>query len=404
MICHQCRYTTLPNRYFLSLPIKQLTHTEGALVALWVTNREKLLSFVERELFPAWGVSYAAKFYWLKVKANGSLISDLDLFHHRPYESLILGYSPGKVKNSDNESKFKPVKDDHVIMSIPGDYSRKPPIAGIAGSIEHRIGAAMDSKSSAPPVNPEPKPPSVCVAPKTNDNRDFLNHLEAYLAKRDGVDKLLKISRYAAKLILSSSVLQSNPNFSQRLKRFESSLGVSRKAFRLGKFVQDLNTLRNSRVDSNRELILYLIAYGGEGFYYFVEQFVWLAKSGLIDPKHSRRLQKISAWAELVGYFGSVALKLRDLRVISEDEACLKSSIEMAVLSGIGCREEEARLSKLREKKLMKKLSIVQDLADGLMAVDDVLDGKGPFSTPTLMSSAGLLSALISTHKNWVSC
>ncbi|XP_057427925.1 methyltransferase-like protein 2 [Lotus japonicus] len=122
------RYPTLPNRYFLSLPIKQLTHTDGALVALWVTNREKLRNFVETELFTAWGVSYAANFYWLKVKANGSLISDLDLFHHRPYESLILGYSPGKVENSDNQSKFKPLKDDHVIMSIPGDYSRKPPI------------------------------------------------------------------------------------------------------------------------------------------------------------------------------------------------------------------------------------------------------------------------------------
>ncbi|CAL5205935.1 unnamed protein product [Lathyrus oleraceus] len=125
------RYPTLPNRYFLSLPIKQLTHTEGALVALWVTNREKLRSFVEKELFAAWGVSYAATFHWLKVKANGSLISDLDLFHHRPYESLILGYSPGKVKHSDNRSKFKPLKDDHVIMSIPGDYSRKPPIADL---------------------------------------------------------------------------------------------------------------------------------------------------------------------------------------------------------------------------------------------------------------------------------
>ncbi|GAU15332.1 hypothetical protein TSUD_04010 [Trifolium subterraneum] len=123
------RYPTLPNRYFLSLPIKQLTHTDGALVALWVTNREKLRSFVEKELFAAWGVSYAASFHWLKVKSNGSLISDLDLFHHRPYESLILGYSPWKVKNSDNQTKFKPLKDDHVILSIPGDYSRKPPIA-----------------------------------------------------------------------------------------------------------------------------------------------------------------------------------------------------------------------------------------------------------------------------------
>ncbi|XP_017426364.1 methyltransferase-like protein 2 isoform X2 [Vigna angularis] len=129
------RYQTLPNRYFLSLPIKQLTHAGGALVALWVTNREKLRCFIEAELFPTWGVSYAATFYWLKVKENGSLICDLDLFHHRPYECLILGYSPGKVNNTDNLSEFKPVKNDRVIMSIPGDYSRKPQIADLL--LEH---------------------------------------------------------------------------------------------------------------------------------------------------------------------------------------------------------------------------------------------------------------------------
>ncbi|KAL5185679.1 Methyltransferase-like protein 2 [Glycine soja] len=66
-----------------------------------------------------------------EVKKNGSWICDLDLFHHRPYECLILGYSPRKVNNTDNQSKFKPVNNDHVIMSIPGDYSRKPPIADL---------------------------------------------------------------------------------------------------------------------------------------------------------------------------------------------------------------------------------------------------------------------------------
>ncbi|XP_043812765.1 methyltransferase-like protein 2 isoform X4 [Manihot esculenta] len=59
-------YPTLPNRYFLSLPIKQLAHIDGALIALWVTNREKLRNFVEKELFPSWGAHYAATFYWLK--------------------------------------------------------------------------------------------------------------------------------------------------------------------------------------------------------------------------------------------------------------------------------------------------------------------------------------------------
>jgi hypothetical protein len=61
------RYPTLPNRSLLSLPVKQLAHADGALVALWITNREKLRQFAEKELFPAWGITPAAVWYWLKV-------------------------------------------------------------------------------------------------------------------------------------------------------------------------------------------------------------------------------------------------------------------------------------------------------------------------------------------------
>ncbi|KAH9626726.1 hypothetical protein KSS87_010665, partial [Heliosperma pusillum] len=125
-------YSTLPNRYFLSIPIRKLAHTNGALVALWVTNREKLRNFVENELFPAWGVTYAATLHWLKVKADGSLICDLDLFHHRPYECLLLGYSRRQDFNSEMLSLKKALKDDQVMISVPGDYSRKPPVGGIA--------------------------------------------------------------------------------------------------------------------------------------------------------------------------------------------------------------------------------------------------------------------------------
>ncbi|CAN4093806.1 unnamed protein product [Withania somnifera] len=122
------RYPTLPNRYFLSLPVKQLCHTSGALVALWVTNREKLRGFVQNDLFPKWGVTYAASFYWLKVKANGMLTGELDLFHHRPYECLLLGYCDGKDTHSGNLTRLNPIPDNRVFISIPGDYSRKLPI------------------------------------------------------------------------------------------------------------------------------------------------------------------------------------------------------------------------------------------------------------------------------------
>ncbi|KAJ9186616.1 hypothetical protein P3X46_002165 [Hevea brasiliensis] len=263
----------------------------------------------------------------------------------------------------------------------------------------------MDSETSTqkPAIAPAPTPETLAPPSPTKD-RDFLNHLEAYLAKRDGVDKLLKISRYASKIVLASSALPESLILTQRLKSFESSVGLSRKAFRLGKFVQDLNALRNSHFHSKQEIFLAIIAYGGEGLYYFVEQFVWLAKAGLIDSKHSKNLGKISAWFEFIGYIGGISLKIRDLKKLIEDEVYLESTIEVAVVRGNGYRVEEEKMKKLREKKLMKKLSIIQDLADGLMALADIRDGKGRLSAPLLVSFAGLLSALISAHKNWVSC
>ncbi|CAI9116688.1 OLC1v1017901C1 [Oldenlandia corymbosa var. corymbosa] len=240
--------------------------------------------------------------------------------------------------------------------------------------------------------------------PRITKDRDFLLHLEAYLAKRDGIDKLLKISRYASKIVLASSILPDSQSLPPRLKSFESSVGLSRKAFRLGKFVQDINALRASGFSSGQDVILSIIAYGGEGLYYFVEQFVWLAKAGLIDKKNLISLQKMSAWCEFIGYIGSISLKVKELRRIDEDEACLVETIKISEVREIGCGDELKRLKKLKEKKLLKRLSVVQDLADGLMALADIRDGKGRLSAPLLISSAGLLSAIISTHKNWISC
>ncbi|KAK9066688.1 hypothetical protein SSX86_014011 [Deinandra increscens subsp. villosa] len=244
-----------------------------------------------------------------------------------------------------------------------------------------------------PPIKTKPQP--------ATQNRDFLLHLEAYLAKRDGVDKLLKISRYATKIILASDLLPAAHPLHRRLNSFQSSVGLSRKAFRLGKFIQDVNSFRSANLHTPQDVILAILAYGGEGLYYFVEQLVWLAKSGLIE---GRNLERVSAWAELIGYVGSIGLKIGDLKGIWREEACLESSREIMVTRGDSAEIVEGKLRKLREKKLMKKMSLVQDAADGLMAVADVRGGKGRLSGPMLLASAGMLSAVISTHKNWLCC
>jgi len=120
-------YPTLPNRYLLYLPVQELAHPAGALLVLWITNREKLRVFVEKELLPSWGVKNPSVFYWLKVKPDGSLIGDLDLFHHRPYECLLLGYINVNT-NGEQGSNFKLLEGSQVIMSVPGAHSRKPPL------------------------------------------------------------------------------------------------------------------------------------------------------------------------------------------------------------------------------------------------------------------------------------
>nr|CAB3496779.1 unnamed protein product [Digitaria exilis]CAB3501718.1 unnamed protein product [Digitaria exilis] len=88
---------------------------------------EKLWVFVEQELLPTWGVKDPTVFYWLKVKPDGSLIGDLDLFHHRPYECLLLGYINVNT-DAKQGSNFKLLEGSQVIMSVPGAHSRKPPL------------------------------------------------------------------------------------------------------------------------------------------------------------------------------------------------------------------------------------------------------------------------------------
>ena len=64
------RYPTLPDKYLLSLPLKELAHSDGAVVGLWVTNREKLRTFVDNELLPTWGMVNCTTWYWLKVQCR----------------------------------------------------------------------------------------------------------------------------------------------------------------------------------------------------------------------------------------------------------------------------------------------------------------------------------------------
>lgn len=58
--------------------------------------------------------------------------------------------------------------------------------------------------------------------------QDALEKSVAFLQKRDGIDKVLKIIRYAAKLACVSVLKDSDSDFAMQLRSFESSVGVTR--------------------------------------------------------------------------------------------------------------------------------------------------------------------------------
>lgn len=73
-------YATIPGRNLLALPVVELMRGGGGpapLLALWVTNRERLRRFIDAELLPAWGLEHRATWYWLKLDTEGNPVTPL---------------------------------------------------------------------------------------------------------------------------------------------------------------------------------------------------------------------------------------------------------------------------------------------------------------------------------------
>eukprot|EP00775_Hariotina_reticulata_P012699 gene12699-12830_t len=234
-------------------------------------------------------------------------------------------------------------------------------------------------------------------------NSDTLDKTIAFLQKREGIDKTLKIVRYASRLIVAIS-----PPGSDQQKRFEalqSSVGTSRKAYRLGKFLQDVNGLRKLKLSNNPLAVLELITYTGEGTYYFLDQLIWLMKAGFISKQHEKQVVKVSAWAEAIGYAANILISYHKLQALDSQERRLRCKLEQLMLESSGqCVDSSLlrQLQLLRSARALRVALICQDLADSMMAINDITDGRyAGFNNPIILACAGLLSAAVSTYKYW---
>lgn len=63
-----------------------------------------------------------------------------------------------------------------------------------------------------------------------------------------------------------------------------------------------------------RASALEALATAGDGAFYFLDQFVWLAKAGFISKAYEKRLATAGAACEALGYVGSLSVHFLKLQ------------------------------------------------------------------------------------------
>ncbi|WVZ03835.1 hypothetical protein V8G54_024641 [Vigna mungo] len=223
---------------------------------------------------------------------------------------------------------------------------------------------------------------------------DSVDKLVIFLAKRDGIDKLVKTFQYVSKLV-NWHVEATNPDISKRFKQWEVAAGLSRKAFRTGRFLTGFNVLRRNPGSTLSLRLLAVFANAGEMVYFFFDHFLWLARIGTIDGNLARRMSFISAFGESVGYVFFIISDFIMLRKGVKAERALRSSKEKAV-------EEEKKIKEIRVDRIMRLMAVAANVADLFIAIADI--EPNPFCNHTVtLGISGLVSAWAGWYRNWPS-
>ncbi|XP_046750805.1 N(6)-adenine-specific methyltransferase METTL4 [Diprion similis] len=125
--CTEASYAMMYNEELAKIPIAKLLSSNG-IVAVWCTNAPSHLRSISNEMFPTWGVSYQAKWYWIKVTRSGETVCDFNPPPGKqPYELLLLG--------SVSSNTSIDIPDGKLVVSVPSAvHSHKPPLTELIKS------------------------------------------------------------------------------------------------------------------------------------------------------------------------------------------------------------------------------------------------------------------------------
>ncbi|KDP22427.1 hypothetical protein JCGZ_26258 [Jatropha curcas] len=223
---------------------------------------------------------------------------------------------------------------------------------------------------------------------------DTVDKLVIFLAKRDGIDKLVKTFQYVSKLVHWHAEATS-PDIANRFKQWEVASGLSRKAFRTGRFLTGFNAIRRSPGSSPGFRFLSVLANAGEMVYFFFDHFLWLSRIGTLDAKLAKKMSFISAFGESFGYIFFI---IADFIIIKEGiraERKLVSSKEDS-------KEVKDNIRKIRADRIMRFMAVAANIADLIIGLAEI--EPNPFCNHTVtLGISGLVSAWAGWYRNWPS-
>ncbi|XP_062185847.1 peroxisomal membrane protein 11-4 [Phragmites australis] len=218
---------------------------------------------------------------------------------------------------------------------------------------------------------------------------DTLDKLVVFLAKRDGIDKLVKTFQYVSKLAHWGAE-SSRPEFAKRAKSWETASGLSRKAFRSGRFLTGFNALRRAPGEFGA---LAVLANAGEMVYFFFDHFTWLSRVGVLEVWLARRASFVSAFGESVGYVFFIAMDFIMIRRGLRQERKLLRE---------GGKDADKEVRKIRMDRVMRLMATAANVADLIIGIAEI--EPNPFCNHAVtLGISGLVSAWAGWYRNWPS-
>ncbi|KAJ8632180.1 peroxisomal membrane protein 11-4 [Cinnamomum micranthum f. kanehirae] len=230
---------------------------------------------------------------------------------------------------------------------------------------------------------------------------DTVDKLVIFLAKRDGIDKLVKTFQYVSKLVHWHAEA-THPGIANKAKQWEVASGLSRKAFRTGRFLTGFNTLRRSPGSTPLFRFLAVFANAGEMIYFFFDHFLWLSRIGVIDANLARRMSFISAFGESLGY---VFFIISDFIIIKEGLAMQRILQAYASDEDIPTEkvvEQKEAVRKIRADRIMRLMAVAANIADLVIGVADI-EPNPLCNHAVTLGISGLVSAWAGWYRNWPS-